>query len=543
MRKALRPNPQRRMVSSTIQVKAPVLGLTTESPVNAPPGTALIMTNWFPEVDRVRVRLGHIAHATDMLGDVSTIMAYTSASASKMFAATDSDIFDVTDSGPVGTSAVSGLNNGMWQQIMFATSGGQFLVICNGADDVRIYNGTTWTTPVITGAISSTFINLMNHQKRLWFVPVNSMTIYYLPVESIAGAAVAFPVGALFRKGGFVMALGTWTRDSGAGMDDLLTIVTSEGEVAVYQGIDPSSSTTWSLIGVFHMGKPIGRRCIIEVGGDLAILTEDGVVPMSQAIQTEQGAIQSIALTRNIQQAFIAAVQRGGEVFGWQILSFPKKNMAILNIPAAGSQPTQQFPFNTLTGAWGGPFIGMNAICWGVFETSLYFGGTGAVYRAEYGASDNGEAIVAAMLPAFMDLKASGQLKMVHAVRPIFTTDITDLVPSIAIAVDYVTPTDISATEDISQDHLFTWDESIWGGPDIWSGTRVTLAWRGNGNIGTVVSPYIFMSIDAEASTDGDFTWDVSFWDGPDTWSSLPVTEFKFDLTAFDIVYERGGVI
>ncbi len=540
MRKALRPNPQKRMVSNTVQMKAPILGWTTESPVNATPGTAVVMDNWFPEIDRVRVRRGHTPHATGLSDDVDTLMAYTSASASKLFAATSSDIYDVTNSGPVGASEISGLNNGMWQTIMFSTSGGQFLVICNGADDVRIYNGTAWSTPTITGATSSTFIHLMNHQKRLWFVPVNSMTIYYLPVESIAGAAVAFPVGALFRKGGYITALGTWTRDSGAGMDDLLTIVTSEGEVAVYQGTDPSSSSLWSLIGVFHMGKPVGRRCIIEVGGDLAILTEDGVVPMSQAIQTELGAIQSIALTAKIQRAFIEAVQDGGQNFGWQPISFPKRNMALINVPAAGSAPIQQFAFNTLTGAWA-RFVGMDANCWGVFETNLYFGGSGTVFQAESGSDDNGTPIAAAMLPAFMDLGRSGRLKMVKMVRPIYTTDVADLVPSIAIAVDYVTPTSANSAEDVSQS-FFTWDVSIWDGGDIWSGSQVNLGWRGNGNLGTVVSPYISLSVDTQQST-GLFTWDTSIWDGGDTWSSDTATDFTFDLTAFDLVFELGGVI
>jgi hypothetical protein len=43
--------------------------------------------------------------------------------------------------------------------------------------------------------------------------------------------------------------------------DDYAAFITSEGQVAVYSGADPASSTTWSLVGVFDIGAPIGRRC------------------------------------------------------------------------------------------------------------------------------------------------------------------------------------------------------------------------------------------------------------------------------------------
>ena len=56
-------------------------------------------------------------------------------------------IYDVSSSGAVGAAAVSGLTNARHQHTMFATSGGQFLVICNGADGVRTYDGTVVGRP------------------------------------------------------------------------------------------------------------------------------------------------------------------------------------------------------------------------------------------------------------------------------------------------------------------------------------------------------------------------------------------------------------
>lgn len=171
MRKPKRSNPNKRPPGMTTQVQAPVKGWTTDSPVEAKEGTALVLDNWFPEADAVRIRRGYVSHATGMSGDVPSLLVFTSATASKLFAANGTDIYDVSSAGAVGAAAQSGLTNAKWQQTMFATSAGQFLVIANGADNVRNYNGTVWSTPSITTLDSTTAINVSSHKKRLWFIP------------------------------------------------------------------------------------------------------------------------------------------------------------------------------------------------------------------------------------------------------------------------------------------------------------------------------------------------------------------------------------
>ncbi|NCV55893.1 MAG: hypothetical protein EBW54_06760, partial [Betaproteobacteria bacterium] len=66
------------------------------------------------------------------------------------------------------------------------------------------------------------------------------MTCWYLGVSNVAGTAVEFPMGALFKHGGAILKIDTWTLDAGYGLDDYLCIFTTKGEVAVYRGTDPS---------------------------------------------------------------------------------------------------------------------------------------------------------------------------------------------------------------------------------------------------------------------------------------------------------------
>jgi hypothetical protein len=79
-------------------------------------------------------------------------MEWAGPSSRKMFAAKSTDIYDVTTPGAVGAAVVSSLSSAYWQTVNFTTAGGSFLVLCNGADSVRNYDGTTWTTPSISAS-------------------------------------------------------------------------------------------------------------------------------------------------------------------------------------------------------------------------------------------------------------------------------------------------------------------------------------------------------------------------------------------------------
>ncbi len=190
----------------------------------------------------------------------------------------------------------------------------------------------TYTVLGITGVNSNVFVNVNMCQNRLFFVQKDSMTFWYLPVESIGGAALDFPLGAIARSGGFLQAMGTWTLDAGYGVDDLSAFVTSMGEVIVYKGTNPSSSDAWSEVGVWQLGQTFSRRCFFKFGGDLLLLTQDGLVPMAGALQSSR-LDPRIYLTDKIFFAVSQAATVYYAEFGWQINYFASENMLILNIP------------------------------------------------------------------------------------------------------------------------------------------------------------------------------------------------------------------
>jgi len=339
----------------------------------------------------------------------------------------------------------------------------------------------TYSVLGITGVNSNTFVNVNMCQNRLFFVQKDSMTFWYLNVESIAGAALDFPLGAIARSGGFLQAMGTWTLDAGYGVDDLSAFVTSMGEVIVYKGTNPSDPTNWSEVGVWQLGQTFSRRCFFKFGGDLLLLTQDGLVPMSGALQSSR-LDPRINLTDKIYFAVSQAATVFYAEFGWQINYFASENMLILNIPTGTG--FEQYVMHTITKSWA-RFTGINAICWEVSGNNrIFFGADGYVGEFYTQLSDNGSNIVATAQQAYSYFDSRGQLKRFTLVRPILQTD--NGLPTVlcGISTDFDTQPLTNqiafnpATLDIGVWDTGIWDDANWGGnlttTKFWQGVTVT---------------------------------------------------------------------
>ena len=420
---------------------APVEGWDAVSPISEmPPKRAVVLDNWFPQPGYVEVRRGYRSWATGMASlPVESLMVYngTSIASTKMFAVCGGELYDVSSQAAVGSPAVSSLYSNRWQYVNYAnSSGNSYLWACSGADAPLIYNGATWTNPTITGITSSDIINVAAHKYRLWFVLVNSLKAAYLPTDSIQGAATTFNLGSVLSKGGYLVCIATWTHDAGNGPDDYLVFLSSRGQAAVYSGTDPSSSNTWSLVGVYDMGAPLGYRCLTKVAGDLALVGIDGVLPFSLARAQDRGAAAAVAITANINRAMNASARQYGSNFGWELCPYPKGTRAVLNVPISEGSEQHQYVMNTLTGAWC-RFTGMNSNCWAVFKDNLFFGGnSGAVYQADYGGMDGASTIDAVGQCAYNYLKSRGRQKQSKLIQPLLTTD-QPVNPAIGISTDF----------------------------------------------------------------------------------------------------------
>lgn len=466
----------------TASVPAPTGGWNARDAVsNMPPTDAVEMINFFPTPTDVSLRKGYVKRATNITGYVETLMNYAGPTGQKLFACAGSQIYDVSGTGN-GTVVKTGLNSAQFQYVNITTSGGNFLVCCNGVDTPLVYDGTTWANIAVTGVTSSTFINVNLFKNRLYFTQKNTMSCWYLPVSSIGGAASELNFGSVARSGGFLQAMATWTLDAGYGVDDFAMFITNMGEIIVYQGTDPASATTWALKGVWQLGQTFNRKCFFKWGGDLLLLTQDGLVPMSSALQSSR-LDPRINLTDKIYFAVSQAATYYYDNFGWQIQYFASENMLILNIPVTGG--IEQYVMHTITQSWA-RFTNINAKCWEVNgKKGMLFGSNGYVGEFYADTSDGGTNINASVQQAYNYFGAVGQQKRFTMVRPILLTD--NGLPTIlcGVNVDFETTNDTGTlTFNPSSVTVATWDTSLWD-QSYWGGKyNISKNWQSVTGIG-----------------------------------------------------------
>lgn len=541
MLRPIRANPSRQPVSTGSSIPAPTGGWDAVSAIaDMPEDRALVLENWFPTTVDVRVRRGHQIHGANM-GDgvVDTLMVYNglTVATSAMFAATDNKFYDVSSSGNALATTESGLANNRWQYINFTTSGGKFLWACNGADAPRHYNGSVWAQPSITGITASDAINVNGHKGRIWLVLRDSTKAAYLPTGAIAGAATTFELGGLFTQGGYLVAMATWTRDGGSGTDDLAVFISSRGQVAVYNGTDPASADTWQLIGVYDVGPPIGHRCFTKVGGDLALINIDGVLPLSKSLNLDRATQATVAITANINNAMNESARSYRNNFGWELTPYAKGTMAILNVPIQEGQSQQQYVMNTITGAWC-KFTGMNANCWAVYKDNLFFGGNdGRVYQADTTGLDVVSPIDAIGQGAYNYYSMRGRLKQWKLLQPLLTTD-SDARPALGISTDFRDNASLG-TPTSSQTVSALYDSATWDS-DVYAIEGRTVAdWTSIAGTGQCASIHFRARTGQET---GISIWGVSDW-GSDLWSVSISGEITMRLNGFNVIHEKGGFL
>lgn len=445
------------------------------SVANMPPDHAIALNNFIPRPGYLEPRRGSSQWAKGMGGSVNSVMGYNAPNPvnSKLFAAAGTTIWDITAGATASSTTVTGLSSTQLQSQNFTNaSDTSYLVVANGVDNAKIYNGTAWSDLGVTGINIANIVQPKVWKGRLWFCLVNSTQVAYMPVGSIAGTAATFDLGSLMDKGGYINAIATWTVDTKQTVDEYIAFISSKGQVFVYQGTDPSTAPTFSLVGVFNLGAPIGRRCFLRISGNLWIITMDGVIPMTEMLTQaqDQSVAARVAITSTIMNAINQSVQLYAGNFGWQFISYPRGTLAILNIPTVANQTSIQYAMNTITGAWC-QFLGINANCWELYNEMLYFGANdGAVYKWDVGAGDyvgssTPLSITATVNTAFNYFQTRGWLKRFTAIRPIINTD-SSVIPGVGLNVDFGTNGPISIPSTVSsggaQWDVAIWDQALW---------------------------------------------------------------------------------
>lgn len=270
------------------------------------------------------------------------------------------------------------------------------------------------TNDVLFGAFSGIAGSSLSHnwvyKNRLFYVEKNSLNAWYLPVDSITGAAVKFPLGGVFTLGGSLLFGASWSIESGDGLSEQCAFFSTEGEVAVFTGTNPADASAWAKTGVYRIGKPRGPKALIRAGGDLIIATDIGFIPLSVATQRDVAALSPSAISYPIETGWndLVVERVGGN---WHCAVWPTKQMVIVAPPTTSGQKAEMLVTNARTGAWC-VFTGMDATCLALFGDRFFFGSKdGLVIEMEVTGADQGSVYTAIVVPLFDPLKSPASLK------------------------------------------------------------------------------------------------------------------------------------
>ena len=457
--------PQARPVAIAKTFPSPVRGWVTNMNLSAATsGAALVLDNWIPTQTGIKPRGGALEYADIGADPVTSLFVYRISGVSKLFAADEGSIWNITST---PNEDVTGQTGGYYSVVQFETSGGNYLFAANGTDSLRRYDGSSWlavtgvSADAITGVTTSTLSHCWVWKNRLFFVQGGTMKAWYLSVDSIAGTASDHTLAGVFQNGGSLLFGATWSIDAGDGVDDKCVFVSSEGEVAIYEGTDPSDPTAFSLVGRYVLGgKPLGKNAWMRAGGDLIIATLDGMVPLSQALNKDPAALSLAAVSRNIEPDWrTEAVAR--QSLPWEVEKWDDENLAVVSLPVVGATTAARcFVVNMETGAWA-RFTGWDTRSLAVHSGLLYFGTSdGKIMQANTGGNDDGATYVCQLALHFDHLKAPGRRKEMKQARATFRGS-KPFTPKLSCSVDYAQtfPSPPSSIADFTVDE---WDSAIW---------------------------------------------------------------------------------
>jgi len=335
----------------------------------------------------------------------------------------------------------------------------------------------------------------------------NTRSAWYWAVESIGGTVTEIDLGSVFSKGGNLLFGATWSLDSGSGLDDVCLFVTDNGEVAVYEGTDPSSASTWSLVGVYEIANPLNKNAWFQAGGDLAILTEDGIVPVSEALRKDRAALSAVAITAPIEDAWSRVVAKRDSAFPFSATLWQAKGRLLIGTPENEDSQPIAFVANAQTGAWC-RYTGWDVRCSRASGNDLYFGtNSSTVMQAEAQGNDDGTSYTGVYVPKF-DALRSGDNKIANRSN-ITARSATAFNFSIKGLSDYTIPSlTAPAAESVSVgDSAWgsaEWGTFVWGGSD--APTIQTSKWKPVRAKGFSISHAIQITVDQVPVPDIEIT-------------------------------------
>lgn len=186
------------------------------------------------------------------------------------------------------------------------------IILLNGTDTPLTHDLAAASNVAAFSAVGPTVANLKQgtgYRSRLYLTEKNSTKGWYGDVGAFAGTFTAFDYGDAFQTPGNLLCQFNWTYNQGDANQEFLVALNESGEALIYGGTYPGDTDTWTLVGKAKLPKPKGAQPFVKVAGDVYVMTERGMIPMSTVFAGKESTSSYYSLSRKIKNETATTIQ------------------------------------------------------------------------------------------------------------------------------------------------------------------------------------------------------------------------------------------
>ena len=446
---------------------------------NIPPTDALELINMYPVGARVELR-GGIGEYSSITGIVKTLITFPQSDGTELLiAAANNQLRSITAGSSTDITGTAPTSD-EWQHVVF----NRRLFLVNGSDTGQVHTGTgSFSNMTFTGVALSDLINVSSYKERIYFVQKNSQSVWYGGTQSISGALTELPVDYYLKRGGYLVACGSWSAQTGSLTEDLFYILSSEGELLFYSGSYPGDAS-WRMVQRYVIGKPLGYRAKVHVENDLWFITSRGIVPTS-ALFSGTSSVATNAISRKVNQIFQAASTGIPFSYLYNARYWSRGQKVIIQYPTSGAN-TRLLVINAETGAWCRYIYNTSGVCLchEIHEDKPYYGAnSGKIYLSESNRNDDDGPIPFDIRLGYNFFGDRGTYKKFRDLRPLMKT-ISGITLSVSMETDFqqfpASDTISTSSADSTPWDTSAWDTAEWPGEESYLYDRYSLSGQGH---------------------------------------------------------------
>jgi hypothetical protein len=147
--------------------------------------------------------------------------------------------------------------------------------------------------------------NLTMYKGYLYANEIGTLNIYYMNAQTadidstanwnedtfIPQVTDMFNLNGVLQNGGEIFRMDTISNATNNSVTNYFVIISTNGEMLVYDGTSPADITNWKLVGNFRIPIPLNKFCFCKMEGDIVVATMNGIVSLRRIVFGQQSKI------------------------------------------------------------------------------------------------------------------------------------------------------------------------------------------------------------------------------------------------------------